>query len=49
MTPVLLSAQGLRKHFPVRGGGLVKAVDGIDFQAVGCRGEFEENGAFIGT
>jgi len=44
MTPVLLSAQGLRKHFPVRGGGLVKAVDGIDFQvrqgdALGLVGE----------
>jgi oligopeptide/dipeptide ABC transporter ATP-binding protein len=44
MTQVLLSAQGLRKHFPVRGGGLVKAVDGIDFQvrqgdALGLVGE----------
>ena len=44
MTDVLLSAEGLRKHFPVRGGGLVRAVDGVDFQvrqgdALGLVGE----------
>jgi len=38
MSPALLEVQGLRKHFPVKAGGLftsrvawVKAVDGIDF------------------
>jgi len=44
VTDVLLSAEGLRKHFPVRGGGLVRAVDGVDFQvrqgdALGLVGE----------
>ena len=44
MTDVLLSVEGLTKHFPVRGGGLVRAVDGIDFQlrqggALGLVGE----------
>ena len=44
MNDMLLSVEGLRKHFPVRGGGLVKAVDGIDFQvrqgdALGLVGE----------
>lgn len=44
MTQVLLSVEGLTKHFPVRGGGLVRAVDGVDFQvrqgdALGIVGE----------
>ena len=44
MTNVLLSAEGLTKHFPVRGGGLARAVDGVDFQvkqggALGLVGE----------
>jgi len=44
MTPALLSAEGLTKYFPARGGGVVKAVDGVDFQvrhgeALGLVGE----------
>ena len=43
MTVPLLSVEGLTKHFPVRG-GLVKAVDGVDFRvrqgaALGLVGE----------
>ncbi|HZM66159.1 MAG TPA: oligopeptide/dipeptide ABC transporter ATP-binding protein [Nakamurella sp.] len=44
MTSALLSVEGLTKHFPVRGGGVVRAVDGVDFQvrsgeALGLVGE----------
>ncbi len=44
MTQMLLSVQDLTKHFPARGGGLVRAVDGVDFQvrqgdALGIVGE----------
>jgi peptide/nickel transport system ATP-binding protein len=44
MTSPLLSVEGLTKHFPVRGGGLLRAVDGVDFQvrpgeALGLVGE----------
>ena len=44
MTSALLSVEGLTKHFPVRGGGLLRAVDGVDFQvrpgeALGLVGE----------
>ena len=44
MTPALLSAEGLTIYFPARGGGVVKAVDGVDFQvrhgeALGLVGE----------
>ena len=44
MTSALLSVEGLTKHFPVRGGGLLRAVDGVDFpvrpgEALGLVGE----------
>ena len=44
MTSALLSVEGLTKHFPVRGGGVLRAVDGVDFhvrpgEALGLVGE----------
>ena len=44
MTEPLLRVEALTKHFPVRGGGLLKAVDGVDFRiqqggALGLVGE----------
>ena len=32
MTPTLMSVQGLTKHYQIRGGGLVSAVDNVSFE-----------------